>query len=637
MSCHGSLGPKQGHCVPRALAVKTRSEDREIRPWVSNGAGFWPTFENPPLGPRLRESGGSAEPTTAIMNRLSFSKVARMRLEHFPIMLLLLFSALPLSASPQESADIKVESKLVLVDVTAFDEAGNPITDLRREEFEVSENGKRVDVSFFERRHVSADQQRVGHDLSPANPKQVDAAAPGVLLVVMVDLPSIPATDLPRVKAAIESFVQAGRRPEDALMLAATNLAVVQPPTREVGRFLDALKRLSPVDDGSSELLRFASDLERLLNIANAAPMRKEDVTRQAIDLGQRYIRHEKERTRNATRSALALIREIATLPGRKNVVYFSGGYHCRIGTSIQETLLNTLPDVHLDHLDSTHLWIRSQLGVPASITDLDSMVNSVIDEANRSQVSFYTADGRGLRTQSGARFGTFAIHGDDLEREDINQSQHFLRVIADGTGGRHFLNTNDLGTGLRGAYRDASDHYELGYVPPGKSKPGSVHQISVKVLRPHVDVLHRRSYMEPTEYDTERRSIENGLRFPELFRDFPFEVDTFTERETLKVGVYIPVRTLLFSRQNERHKCELSVHMALFDGAGELYDGKILYSRTYHLDFDPVQFDGLANIDNLTASYEGRVKPGDYRLRVVVRQTTASRTAALEKRITVP
>ncbi len=544
--------------------------------------------------------------------------------------------AAPLSAKAPQQADIKVESNLVLVDLVALDSAGRPVTDLRSDEIEVSEDGKRVAISFFQQRHPGFEQP-IDPPIDPGGTGRGEAGDAGELLVFLIDLPSLRPADLPRIKDAVQSFVQSERRANDTLMLAATGVSASQPPTRNAAEFLAVLNKLPAIEGSASRLVRFAAELERLLAFARASDMREQDVTRQAIDLGRRYIAEEEELTRLAADRAIALVREIGSLPGRKTVLYFSGGYRRRIGMAIQELLLRVLPDVRFPDLDSTHVWIRSLLGGPPSASRLDALVRSIIEEANRAQVSFYTADGRGLMAREDARLGALARYADQLVRDDISQPHDFLKDVANSTGGRCFLNTNDLQTGLRAAYQDASEHYELGYVPPHGSESGALHEIDVKVRRPHVTIIHRQSYSVPVAEDAERRSIENAFRFPVLFQEFPFEVDTLPRDGKLKVDVFVPVRALVFTQQADRHKCELAVHMALFDSAGKLYQEKILFSKTYHIDFNETQFTGLANIDNLTTAYEGAVTPGEYRLRVVVRQPMSSKTAALERRITVP
>lgn len=577
-----------------------------------------------------------AGPGVGMMDALRSSGDIMRRVAYLFAILSVLRLSVSLPAKAQEDATIKVESRLVLVDLTVLDDDGNPVTDLRKDEVEVSEDGRRVKISFFERRQATGQPpERTSETTGTFAPRET--AEPGVLLIFLIDLPSMTPSELPRVKQAVEAFVRSQRRPEDSLMLAATGTTLLQPPTRNGEEFLKTLSRLSATEDNSSHLVRFGEDLERLLAIAHASSMRPQDLTRQAIDLGRRYIVQEEEQTRNATQSMISLIDQISTLPGRKNILYFSGGYRCNIGMAIQDILLRVLPDVHLPGLDSTHVWIRSLLGGSRSAERLNSLVRSMVEEANRSHVSFYTADGRGLVTRQDARFTALAPYSDQLVRDDINQSQYFLRDIASGTGGRSFLNSNDLQAGIRGAYREASEHYELGYVPPDGSRSGSIHEIALKVHRPKVKVRYRRSYFEPIPYDPKRRVIENAFKFPELFQDFPFEADTGVQNGELKVTVYIPTRALFLTHRDSRHQGEIAVRMALFESSGELYEGKMLFSKTYRIDFSEAEFAGLANIDNLTTTYQGHVEPGDYRLRIVVRQSEASKTATLEKRITLP
>jgi hypothetical protein len=38
--------------------------------------------------------------------------------------------------------------------------------------------------------------------------------------------------------------------------------------------------------------------------------------------------------------------------------------------------------------------------------------------------------------------------------------------------------------------------------------------------------------------------------------------------------------------------------------------------------------------MDNVTSSHKGRIEAGNYRLRVVVRQTPVTKTATIEKRV---
>jgi hypothetical protein len=73
-----------------------------------------------------------------------------------------------------------------------------------------------------------------------------------------------------------------------------------------------------------------------------------------------------------------------------------------------------------------------------------------------------------------------------------------------------------------------------------------------------------------------------------------------------------------------------------LFDDKGNQYGDGLLFSKSYRLDLDGERLARIINSDNLTTTYRGRIAPGSYRLRVVVRQISAGKTATLEKRITM-
>jgi VWFA-related protein len=564
----------------------------------------------------------------------------------------------PSSAQGKNDAQIKVESRLVLVDLIVTDNEGRFVPDLKPDEIQIFEDNKRREISFFE--HQRRGSQPTGRSArSPVvrepggavvRGSEGGAVAEGVTLVFMIDGFAISPVNLLEVRRVIADYARSNTRPGDSLMLvsAGTVAQAYQAPTRDVGKFLRALESVSPSEDTSSRLLRFGEELEILLKVASDANMGQDELNRRAIALGREYILKEEKIARGSCDSATALIKQIASLPGRKNVLFFSSGYHLKIAPAIQDILLQALieaspssggrqgpPTPAGSQRDGTSMQVRSMLGTMTSMQSLDSRIRSVVDEANRSQVAFYTVDVRALMTTEDVRFRDGASYSGQLMREEITQPQEFLRDMASGTGGRWFLNRNDLDAGIASAHQDLEEHYELGYVPQSAAKPGTLHQITIKLLRPNVQVIHRRSYVEPGELNAEQRVVENGIKFTELFQDFPIEVDTTYRGKRLKVTVFVPVRFLQFSRSGDRYRGELSVTMALFDGAGNLYRDKIWFSKTYNLDYGEAEYASLIKSNNVTSACQGTVPAGNYTLKVVVRQPTASKTAALAKLIT--
>jgi len=563
--------------------------------------------------------------------------------------LLLLAASVAIGLAMQENkvAQIKVQSRLVLVDLIITDDDGNFVADLRADEVRIFEDNKERAVSSFDLRQAALPRFAGGAQDRPAPPAGIAAevaattqfSEPGVTLVFLLDLGSIVPSHLPQVKETITDFVRSKINPNDRLMLAVAGqgVRVHQPPTRDVAKFLQALDKVAVMAEASSRLLRFGEELDILVIQMKAADLSPQFVSRNATSLGRQYIMEEEELVRSAHNQIIEFIREIGTLPGRKNVLFYSGGYRLKIALVIQDMLLRQFGGMALPGGETSSVQIKSTLGAMESAMKLESYLLKIIEEANRASVSFYSVDIRALMPREDVRFRRIGSQTNDLWREETNQPQSFLRDVAAGTGGRWFLNSNDLATGIERVYQDSAQYYELGYVPDGPARPGKLHRITLKVSRPNVQVSHRQSYVEPEEFDAERRALENAFKFPELFQDFPIEADTTEQDRKLKIEVFVPTRYLSFSRSGERYRCELSVHMALFDGAGNMHGGKTLFSKTYRLDYSEAERSQVEKYNNVTSTYQGNVEPGEYRLRVVVRQTPAAKTATLERHLTVP
>ncbi len=145
--------------------------------------------------------------------------------------------------------------------------------------------------------------------------------------------------------------------------------------------------------------------------------------------------------------------------------------------------------------------------------TDNDATFREILDRANRSNVSFYPVDPRGLAvfdtSLSTVRTGLrapgepsvlpLAVDGARLRaREDS------LRTMAAATDGLAVMGSNDLDAGLRRIVDDLSSYYLLGYYSTGKLD-GKFHEIRVRARRPGVQVRARRGYLAATAAEVAR------------------------------------------------------------------------------------------------------------------------------------
>ena len=177
--------------------------------------------------------------------------------------------------------------------------------------------------------------------------------------------------------------------------------------------------------------------------------------------------------------SLMAVISALGELPGRKTVIFFA-----------------------------------EALAIPPNV---QTQFESVVASANRFNVSVYSLDAAGLRVHSGqsetARrinaTGSQALHRDpdkgegklldalELNEDNLRRDPAVsLRLLADRTGGFLINNTNDLAAGFREIDDDRRFHYLLSYTPSNSDFRGEWRRISVNVPGRNVTVRARSGYL---------------------------------------------------------------------------------------------------------------------------------------------
>jgi VWFA-related protein len=129
-----------------------------------------------------------------------------------------------------------------------------------------------------------------------------------------------------------------------------------------------------------------------------------------------------------------------------------------------------------------------------------------LLDLANRSNVSFYPIDSRGLAASDAQIYEDVPPYID--QRILANRIDN-LRTLADTTDGLAVTDSNNIEKGVRRIVDDLTSYYLLGYYSTNPKLDGRFRSIKVRVKRPGVDVRARRGYKAPTEKElTEGREI---------------------------------------------------------------------------------------------------------------------------------
>jgi hypothetical protein len=159
------------------------------------------------------------------------------------------------------------------------------------------------------------------------------------------------------------------------------------------------------------------------------------------------------------------------------------------------------------------------------------SELRAAINSAVLANLSIYTLDIRGLQAlppsgeaQNASLRGTSAYSGRaQMNALDSNfQSQETLVTLATDTGGKAFLDSNDLGRVFKSVQDDTSMYYLLGYHSTNMARDGKYRRITVRVDRQGVKVDFRRGYYAEADYrHSNKEDRERQLR-EELTSELP-------------------------------------------------------------------------------------------------------------------
>ena len=456
-------------------------------------------------------------------------------------------SSSPAQKTPAEQPPIfRVSTRLVQVSVVVHDSHGQPVSDLKKEEFTITERGKPQQISFFSM--ASAD--RPGGP-SPALPPHVfsnvftgHTGVPTSITVVLLDFLNTSWTDQIYARKALVKFLgQIQQQDRIAIFaLGKRSLTLLHDYTTDSASLVARLKKANgeiPSDLDASTLNPDTQDELQNLGLAALA------------DANQREADFFATGRVGSTLSTLqAIAQHLSGLPGRKNLIWLSGGFPLTIG-------FDEIPE------------IGSTRDRRTFTQEMDAAVRAL----NNSGVAVYPVDARGLMVLPGfgasvrgsARFG--APPGAS-RLAPINANIDSMKELADRTGGRAAYNTNDLTRAIRRAIDDARVTYTIGYHSTDETQDGKFREIKVKVNRPHLDVRYRKGYFafKPsddtarTRKDEIRAAVWSPLESTAVAVNARVDFIDQPEPNTVNVFVQIDPATVGFRKEGDRWKAELDI-----------------------------------------------------------------------------
>jgi VWFA-related protein len=494
----------------------------------------------------------------------------------------------------QQTPPLKVSTRLVQVNVIATDKSGKPVTDLTKVEFTLRDQGKPQEISYFSLEKSRAFGPAEGAPNLPANTYtnrlELKSGVPSAVTVILIDALNTRFTDRRYAQSEIAKYLSK-LQPDDevALYVLSDNLFILHDFTSRTSALIESL---SHENRGESWELLSPSPLARTFRYAK---------TYEALE---------------------AIANHVRRLPGRKNLIWVTAAFPA-------------LP------LGSPNINALLTKYGPGFFVTREMRAVAALNDAN---VAVYPVDARGLIT-----YGISASDANDSANvrrggvPPLSATQPIfdtMRRIADNTGGRAYINANDIAGSIRQAVEDSKVTYVLGYYPTHGQWDGRFRQIKIERTRNDVHLRYRIGYFASPdvrphlqeEQDLLSAAMNSPVDFTALGMQVQVDPENRTGARTVKIRIQVEAREIAFKTQEDRWVGELDVYFYQRDagGADLSSEGKQIameFSRERH---DEIVKKGIVFDRDLPLA------EGAKQLKVIVRDPTSSAigtvTIALDK-----
>src|SRR5712664_147472 len=563
-------------------------------------------------------------------------------------------SALPARAQVQQSSSdssavIRATTRLVQVDVVVTDSSGHPLKDrLSEKDFSILEDGKPQKLSFFSFQQFEGQEKRPLPQLPPHvatnRPEYGRSAGPPIIL--LLDGINTPVENQIVVRQQMLKFLadHFDPRMRIAVFLLGNELTVLQDFTSDPALLTAVMQKYRSQSAAAGRLA--GTDIQLQAPTFEGPSVGPQAAGRdsgggpgsgsQSVPgLASKLARFEKEVNANLLEMRIAhtadalsgIARYLAGFPGRKVVIWFSASFPLNLSVVDPEDF-----DVYRSYADR----IRA--------------TTNLLSDA---QVAIYTVDARGLvgpvvgdpsdtgRDANGRMALTVDAHMNANSKEVFERfnKEESLTKVAQETGGRAFLNTNELDKAIVESIRDSSTFYMIGYYPTQRKWDGKFHTIKVKVAGDGLVARHRRGYfsIDPESW----RHSGTGEMNTALEKDsiastgvlFYARAMPPSGNADVKVEFLVDAHTITFETQSENLRyCNLEFQVRAFSPEGKLVKAEVQQAEA---PLKPETFDRIQK-SGLPMPVSIKLTPGQYMLHLGVRDNRTGQFGTSELPLTI-
>ncbi len=518
---------------------------------------------------------------------------------------LTIFLAVCLAAQQPDVIRFETSASLVVINVTVKDKSGQPVPNLKKEDFRVLEDGKLQSLTVFEFQSLSSEKLPLlavpkfdpkaiaAEEAEPVKPSFSDRRA----LALFFDFAGMPPADQIRAREAAIKFI--------STQLTAADLVGLY-------TFSSTLKTVVDFTDDRARLIR-AVQAFRSMDLADdpASNANSDDAESANAELAADEAEFNVFNTDRRLGALEDLVNQLAKIPEKKAVIYFASGV--------------------------------SKTGV-----ENQSQLQATVNAAVKANVSFYPIDTRGLQVATGLDASSAGPRGNSVfsgklqtqARDRVNDQQETLHTLAADTGGKALLDSNDLTMGMVDAQKAVESYYTLAYYSANTAKDGRYRKIKVELpATMKFSLDYRTGYYADKIWSKlgggeREKQLADALALGNPATELPLAVELLyfrqgRGRQMVPLAIKIPgskiplakkgsteldfIAQVKDSRGRVIQSLRDGIKLKLGDNAGQLAQKSLLYDAVLAL------------------------APGDYSLKALVRENQSGAMGTFEARFRVP
>jgi VWFA-related protein len=467
------------------------------------------------------------------------------------------------SATDSKDKDFTLQSttRLVSLGLVATDKKGKPVSDLKPEEIELYDNGRKQQLRVFHHYNPDAKQSAaVAEPAAPVDTGLYTNAAPAAaspadapasaqnLLVVLIDASHLAFNDLNRARGEIERFLKA-TKPQSQVALYAlgehgfraiqdvtTDHALVEAKLAAWKPEASAISQAQTLDKRNNQQFDTVHNPQDL-NSVNGNNIEAPDYIT-SIDPELRQFGDNPLRA--ALSSMISLARHFSAVPGHKTMVWVSGD--------------SALGD-----------WSDREIGMEKNYKDMRAAINHARDALNEAHIALFAVNASDVHVGGAAVDASLANASVELDptssansapggfngprnnnagrvaaqvQSDMHVIQGPVRQLTEETGGRAINKGSDLKASLDSIEAESEAVYELGF-DPDTPADGQFHTLTLKVpSRKDIKLRYRNGYLYADETRSAKDRFQQAVWSPQDLNSIELTAEPVADTGTVRLRI---------------------------------------------------------------------------------------------------